>query len=665
MKEKMSRPLPRLSSALAPVALSLLLAFGVTHAATRDVHDDVPAKEAKSDLRERYTKYEFQIPMRDGVKLFTVVYVPKDTGRSYPFLMQRTPYSTGVVADEQLHYGVNFMPKQIGPSKEFEDSGYIFVKQDVRGRFMSEGKWQEMTPHVNARRTAGEGNESQDMHDTVDWLLKNVPNNNGKVGILGISYPGFYTSASIIDSHPAIKAASPQAPVTDLYMGDDAYHGGAFMLAANFDFYAAFTEEPNPTPLPKAWGDFDYGVPDGYDYFLHRLTLSNIASSLSEKQRVLFAPMIEHTAYDAFWQSRNIAPHLKNVKAAVLTVGGWYDAEDLQGPFTTYHAVKKYNPDTFSGLVVGPWVHGGWAGGDGKSLGRVQFDARTGDYFRKEIQLPFFEQHLKGIKPGKPIAEVTAFETGTNVWRQYAAWPPQGATPRILYFGANGGLGWQKPATEADRDSGYDEYVSDPKKPVPFIGYPATGVPKEYMVSDQRFAATRPDVLVYRTAPLQEDVTIAGPVTPKLFVSTSGTDADWVVKLIDVYPDDYPGDGEERKRGKDVPPPQATMAGYQQLVRGNPLRGKFRNSFERAEPFVPGKVEAVNFNLGDVHHTFRRGHRIMVQVQSSWFPLIDLNPQTFTDIPTAKPEDFRKATQRIYHAPATPSGLQLLVLPPR
>ncbi|AXA92669.1 CocE/NonD family hydrolase [Massilia sp. YMA4] len=660
---------------LSLLALSLALAFGTTHAAGNAAHaaaatrgadaEADEAKDTKRSLREHYTKYEYRIPMRDGTRLFTVVYVPKDTSKSYPFLMQRTPYSAGVEGDdEQLHYGVDFVPDTIGPSREFEDSGYIFVEQDVRGRYMSEGKWQEMTPHAKAQRAAGEGNESQDMHDTVEWLLKNVPNNNGKVGIHGISYPGFYTSASIIDSHPAIKAASPQAPVTDLYMGDDSYHGGAFMLAGNFGFYASFTEEQNPTPLPKTWTPFDYGVADGYDYFLQRLTLSNILSSLSDKQRVLLQPTIEHTSYDEFWKSRNIAPHLKNVKAAVLTVGGWFDAEDAQGPFTTYAAVKRQNPGTFSGLVMGPWVHGGWARGDGKSLGHVQFDSKTSEYFRKQIQFPFFEQHLKGVKPARPIAEVTAFETGSNVWRQYTAWPPQQAKPRVLYFGANGGLGWQKPVTQPATDTGYDEYVSDPKKPVPYIGYPATGVPKEFMVSDQRFASTRPDVLVYQTEPLEEDVTIAGPVRPKLFVSTTGTDADWVVKLIDVYPNEYPA-GEKRPRGKDVPPPVLKLAGYQQLVRGNPLRGKFRNSFEKAEPFVPGKVEAVNYHLGDVNHTFRRGHRIMVQVQSTWFPLVDLNPQTFTDIPKAKPEDFRKATQRVYHAPDTPSGLEVLVLPAR
>jgi putative CocE/NonD family hydrolase len=646
---------------LSILALCLTLAFGASavHAAATLDAQRADAAPAKRNLRETYTKYEYRIPMRDGTRLFTTVYVPKDSSKPYPFIMQRTPYSVGVQAEGELHYGEDWFPESIGPSKEFEDAGYIFVKQDVRGRYMSEGKWQEMTPHVNTARAAGEGQESQDMHDTVDWLLKHVPNNNGKVGIYGISYPGFYTAASIIDSHPAIKAASPQAPVTDLFMGDDSYHGGAFMLAANFGFYSAFTVEDNPTPLPKKWSGFDYGMADGYDFFLRHQTMSNILGTLSDKQRTLLAPTIEHDTYDAFWQSRNIAPHLKNVKAAVLTVGGWFDAEDPQGPFTVYQSVKKYNPGTFSGLVMGPWVHGGWARGDGKSLGYVQFDSKTSEYFRTQLQFPFFEQHLKGVKPGRPIAEVTAFETGSNVWRQYTAWPPLQAQARTLYFGADGKLGWQQPAQAG---ASFDEYVADPKKPVPYIAYPSTGVPQEYMVSDQRFAASRPDVLVYQSEVLDEDVTIAGPVTPKLFVSTTGTDADWVVKLIDVYPQEYPG-GEGRQRGSDVPPPSLTLGGFQQLVRGNPLRGKFRNSFEKPEPFTPGKVEAISYHLGDVNHTFRRGHRIMVQVQSSWFPLVDLNPQTYTSIPKAKPEDFRKATQRVYHAPATPSGLQVLVMP--
>jgi len=642
--------------------LTLLAALACSALPPAAVHAADDAKPVPRDLRETYTKYEYRIPMRDGTKLFTVVYVPKDASKTYPFLINRTPYGAGVQAEGELHYGEDWYPKQIGPSKEFEDAGYIFVKQDVRGRYMSEGRWQEMTPHVNPRRAAGEGQESQDMYDTMEWLLKNVPNNNGKAGIWGISYPGFYTSASIIDSHPAIKAASPQAPVTDLYMGDDSYHGGAYMLAANFGFYASFTEQHNPTPLPKTWGDFDYGAADAYDFFLKHRTLAAILGMLTDKQRALLAPTIEHDTYDAFWQTRAIAPHLKNVKAAVLTVGGWFDAEDPQGPFTTYHAIKKYNPGTFNGLVIGPWVHGGWARYDGKQLGRVSFDSKTGEYFRRQIQFPFFEQQLKGVKPAQPIAEVTAFETGTNAWRRYTAWPPVQAKARTLYFGPHGTLTWRQPPAAG----GFDEYVSDPNKPVPYIGYPATSVPQEYMVSDQRFAATRPDVLVYQSDVLEDDVTVAGPVTPRLFVSTTGTDSDWVVKLIDVYPADYPAESQanaQPARGGDVAPPRGTMAGYQQLVRGNPLRGKFRNGFEKPEPFVPGKVEAIDYQLGDVNHTFRRGHRIMVQVQSSWFPLVDLNPQTFVTIPQAKPEDFKAATQRVYHAAQTPSGLQLLVLP--
>lgn len=616
---------------------------------------------APRDLRETYTKYEYRIPMRDGTRLFTVVYVPKDDSKRYPFLVQRTPYSAGVQAEGELHYGQDWFPASIGPSKEFEDAGYIFVKQDVRGRYMSEGKWVEATPHANPQRKPGEGQESQDMYDTMEWLLKHVPNNNGKAGILGISYPGFYTSASIIDSHPSIKAASPQAPVTDLFMGDDSYHGGAFMLAANFGFYASFTEQQNPTPLPKTRSPFDYGMADGYDFFLKHKTLQNILATLTPQQRALLQPTIEHDTYDEFWQIRAIAPHLKNIKAAVLTVGGWFDAEDPQGPLTTYHAVKKYNPSIFNGLVMGPWVHGGWARYDGKRLGNVSFDSKTGDYFRTRIQFPFFEEHLKGVKPARPIAPVTAFETGSNVWRQYDAWPPVQAKPRTLYLGAGGTLSWQQPAAAAPA---YDEYVSDPAKPVPYIAYPSTGVPQEYMVSDQRFASTRPDVLTYQSEVLEEDVTIAGPVQPKLFVSTTGTDADWVVKLIDVYPQEYPA-GERAPRGNDVGAPGTTLAGMQQLVRGNPLRGKFRHSFEKPEPFIPGKVEKIDYELGDVNHTFRRGHRIMVQVQSSWFPLVDLNPQTFVSIPQARPEDFRKATQRVYRAPDTPSGLQVLVLPQR
>ena len=623
------------------------------------------APAAKRSVREAYTKYEYRIPMRDGVHLFTTVYVPKDGSRPYPFLMTRTPYSAGVRAQGELRYGVDWSPESLGPSREFEDAGYIFVTQDVRGRYMSEGVWQEMTPHGKATLEQGEGRESEDMHDTVTWLLKNIPNNNGRVGIWGISYPGFYTAASIVESHPAIRAASPQAPIADLYMGDDSYHGGAFKLAANFDFYASFVAAQNPTAKAPSGGGFDYDEADAYDFFLKHLTLANISRTMSAQQRELFMPNIEHDTYDDFWQSRAIGPHMKNVKAAVLTVGGWYDAEDFQGPFTIHAAIRRYNPGTVNALVVGPWVHGGWMRGDGARLGHVRFDANTSEYFRREIQFPFFEQHLKGVKPARPLAAVTMFETGTNVWRSYDTWPPKPAQARTLYFGSNGTLTWQQPAAAAGGQGGFDEYVADPHRPVPYIGYAATGVPREYMVSDQRFAATRPDVLVYQSAVLEHDVTVAGNVLPKLFVSTTGFDADWVVKLIDVYPADYPAApaAPAAERGRDVGPPTVKLGGFQQLVRGNPLRGKFRNGYTQPQPFVPGRVEALGVALGDVNHTFRRGHRIMVQVQSSWFPLIDLNPQTFVRIPDAKPEDFRKATQRVYRVPGMSSGLQLMVMP--
>ncbi|MDQ2821716.1 MAG: CocE/NonD family hydrolase [Pseudomonadota bacterium] len=642
------------------IALSISLMMGTAQAATTATATaaadsaDAPAWS----VREHYTKYEYRIPMRDGTRLFTVVYVPKDSSKRYPFLMDRTPYSVAVRAGDEAQYGVDFYPASLGPSHDFETAGYIFVRQDVRGRFMSEGKWQEMTPHVNPKRAKGEGVESEDMHDTVDWLLKNVANNNGKVGIMGISYGGFYTSSSIIDSHPAIKAASPQAPIADLFMGDDSYHGGAFMLSANFDFYSAFTEEQNPTPLPKKREHFDYGTGDAYAFFLSHLTMPKIVATLAPKQQAFLVPTIEHDTYDDFWQRRNILPHLKNIHAAVLTVGGWFDAEDLQGTLNTYQAIERQNKGITNSLVMGPWVHGGWARSDGAALGNVKFDAKTGEQFRKNILFPFFEQHLKGAA-NQDAAEVHAFETGSNVWRTYAAWPPQQAQLRELYFGADGTLTWQQPGASA---SSFDEYVSDPKKPVPYIGYPATGVPQEYMVSDQRFASTRPDVLTYRSPVLEEDVTIVGPVMPKLFVSTTGTDADWVVKLIDVYPPEYP-EGASRERGRDVPPPTVNMAGYEQLVRGDPLRGKFRNSFEKPEAFTPGKMEAVNYSMADINHTFRRGHRIMVQVQSTWFPLVDLNPQTFVNIPHAKAEDFQKATQHVFRAPGMASGVAVRVMP--
>jgi putative CocE/NonD family hydrolase len=611
-----------------------------------------------SGIKEHYTKYEYRIPMRDGVHLFTSVYLPKDSSRAYPFLINRTPYSVGP-------YGVDQYRKNLGPAPEFDKAGYIFVFQDVRGRYMSEGKFIEMRPHIDNKKSNQDVDDASDLYDTIDWLLKNVPNNNGNAGIWGISYPGFYTSASIIDSHPALKAASPQAPMTDLFMGDDAYHGGAFMLAASFGFYSSFKPQENPQLPPKTSAPFDYGTKDGYEFYLNAGPIANLTKYL-EGRSALWDDQLRHDTYDDYWKTRNLAPHMKNIHCAVLTVGGWFDAEDLQGPFTTFHSIDKNNPSIFNGLVIGPWVHGGWGRYDGDHLGRVEFSANTGDYYRSNILFPFFEQYLKSNGDAK-LPKAYVFETGTNVWRKYSAWPPKNAEPKTLYFHANGGLSFDPPAAES---SAFDEYVSDPAKPVPFVNYVTLSVPQEYMVSDQRFASSRTDVLVYQTPVLQEDVTIAGPIAPRLFVSTSGTDSDFDVKLIDVYPPDYPDSKPDAPRAEDsgkprtdVPPPTFTMGGYQQLVRGEPFRGKFRHSFEKPEPFTPGKVEEIDTTLQDVNHTFRRGHRIMVQIQSSWFPLTDRNPQTFVDIPDARPSDFVKATERVYHTKEEPSGIGVGVLP--
>lgn len=613
------------------------------------------AEAPEFDVKAHYTKYEYRIPMRDGVHLFTSVYVPKDSSQPYPFLIDRTPYSVAP-------YGVDSYRTRLGPSPDFDRAGYIFVFQDVRGRYMSEGTFVEMRPHIDVKKSKQDVDDSSDLYDTIDWLLKNVPNNNGNAGIWGISYPGFYTSASIIDSHPALKAASPQAPMTDLFMGDDAYHGGAFMLAANFEFYVYFKPQQNPQLPPKTYPKFDWGTTDAYDFYLHAGPISNLKNYLAGAS-ALWDDQVHHDTYDAYWRPRNLAPHMKNIHCAVLTVGGWFDAEDLQGPFSTFHSIDEKNPGIFNALVMGPWVHGGWERYEGKHLGRVEFASDTGEYYRQNIVFPFFEQYLKG-KGDAHLPKAYVFETGTNVWRQYSAWPPKNLERKTLYFQPGGGLSFEAPGNTGNA---FDEYVSDPAKPVPFVNYAALDVPQEYMLSDQRFADKRTDVLVYETPVLQEDITIAGPISPKLFVSTSGTDSDFDVKLIDVYPADYGDkqrdtDAEREKPRKDVDVPEFAIGGYQQLVRGEPFRGKFRHGFEKPEAFTPGKVEEINFTMQDVNHTFRRGHRIMVQLQSSWFPLTDRNPQTFVNIPDAKPADFVKATERVYRSREQASGIEVGVV---
>ena len=628
-------------------AVSGLLVFTLTGLMAQD-----PVTQPADDyVRSHYTKYEYRIPMRDGKRLFTAVYVPKDAaGGPYPFLMDRTPYNVGPYGEDQY-------PRQLGPSEEFQKAGYIFVYQDVRGRWMSEGDFLEMRPHIDDKKSPQDVDEASDTYDTIEFLLKTVPNNNGKVGIWGISYPGFYTSASMIDSHPALVAASPQAPMTDLFMGDDGYHGGAFMLSANFGFYVSFRPQSEPQ-TPKPAPAFDFGNKDSYRFYLNAGNIANLDKLYLKGSNWLFNDQMKHDTYDAYWKARDLSQHMKNVKCAVLVVGGWYDAEDLSGPYKTFYAIGKFNPDTPTTLVEGPWVHGGWARGEGGHLGDIQFGSKTAEYFRANVQFPFFEHYLKGKGAAQPKAVV--FETGTNVWRSLDSWPPRQATPKTLYFHAGGKLGFDPP----EESRGWDEYASDPNHPVPFVGYTTDTVPQRYMVDDQRFASYRPDVLVYETDVLEKDVTIAGPISPRLRVASSGTDSDFVVKLIDVYPDNAPdpeGMTSGNKRILDAPP--LHMSGYQEMLRGEPFRAKFRNSWGNPEALTPGKETDINFSMPDLYHTFRAGHRIMVQVQSSWFPLTDRNPQTFTDIPNAKPGDFQKATERVYRQKDAPSGVEVLVMP--
>jgi putative CocE/NonD family hydrolase len=599
--------------------------------------------------RARFTKHEDRIPMRDGARLFTAVYVPKDDSRRYPILLHRTPYGVGP-------YGVDRYPERLGPSELVARDGYILAYQDVRGRFLSEGEWTDMRPHLPVKRGPRDVDESTDAHDTVDWLVKQVRNNNGRVGIWGVSYPGFFAAAALPGAHPALVAASPQAPVADLFMGDDSFHNGAFFLAANFGFFANFTDRKGPPAPPRERPRFDYGTPDGYEFFLRLGPLANANARYFKGENGGWNALVEHTTYDAFWRSRAIARHLAGVRAAVLTVGGWFDAEDLAGPLSVYRAIEAMNPGADNRIVMGPWSHGQWQEGDGDRLGNLDFDGKTAGEYRERIERPFLARHLKGAA-ADPLPEATMFQTGWNEWRRFDAWPPRDAARTTYYLAAEGGLDASPPA----EPEAFDEYVSDPMRPVPYLGYTARGMRHDYMTEDQRFAATRPDVLVYQTQPLEEDVSVVGPIEVELMVSTSGTDSDFVVKLIDVYPPDYPD--RPRAGGESEPPANAvTRGGYQQLVRGEPFRGRFRRGFETPAPFTPNRPDSIRFAMPDINHTFRQGHRIMVQIQSTWFPFVDRNPQTFVENPfAARREDYRTATMRVYRSVERPTRLEILV----
>jgi uncharacterized protein len=619
------------------------------------------ARELREHIRANYTKNEFLIPMRDGVRLFTSVYTPKNVSEPFPIMLNRTPYTVGP-------YGIDNYRVNLGPSEKFARESFIFAYQDVRGKGRSEGKFVHVRPHLANKKSAKDIDESTDTYDTVDWLVKNIPNNNGKAGIYGISYPGFYAANGAIDAHPAMKASSPQAPVSEWFIGDDFRHNGALFLAHAFRFLANFGQDVRPSGEPGAPSvmPFNYGTPDGYEFYLRTGPLQNFDEKFFRGKIEYWKELIENDTYSSYWQERDIRRHMKKVTPAVMTVGGWFDAEDLFGALRLYDAVEKQSPGATNILVMGPWIHGGWARGDGDRLGPVAFNAKTAEFYRDNIEFPFFLYHLKGKGDGK-LPEAYMFETGRNEWRRHEEWPPKQAKPKMFYLNEGGRLAAQAPAGSAEA---FDEYVSDPNKPVPFMNEVTQNMATTYMVADQRFASTRTDVLAYQTEPLEDDLRVAGPVKVVLHVSTSGTDSDWVVKLIDVYPGDFPDlelppQPENEARPAKVSPPWAivpTMGSYQQLVRGEPFRGKFRNSFEKPEPFTPGKVEKVEFELPDVYHAFRRGHRVMVHVQSSWFPLVDRNPQKFLKIAEARAEDFQKATQRVYRSGRNASSVQLLTL---
>jgi putative CocE/NonD family hydrolase len=594
--------------------------------------------------RQNYTKMEKHIAMRDGKQLFTSIYLPKDQSKKYPIIMTRTPYNVGP-------YGENDYKRTLGQNMLLEKEGFIFVYQDVRGRWMSEGDFVDVRPITADKKGSKDVDESTDTYDTIDWLIKNLPNNNGKVGIEGISYPGFYSTASLPNAHPALKAVSPQAPVTEWFIGDDFHHNGALFQMDAFAFITSFgVPRPKPITPSQFKNAIKYKAADNYKFYLEMGALPNFKKHYFGDSVKFWDNMMAHPNYDSFWQGMNIRPHLKNITPATMTVGGFFDAEDCFGALHVFEALEKQNPASHKNmLVMGPWFHGGWERGDGQLFGDQDFGQKTSLWFRENLELPFFKYYLKG-EGEMDLPKAAIFVSGSNEWKKFSQWPPKNTIEKTLYFHANGKLSFDAPKAGGS----FDEYVSDPNAPVPYQDGIQARRTREYMLDDQRFAERRPDVKVYQTDILKNDMTLTGPVIADLFSSTTGTDADYVVKLIDVFPEDYP---DPKPNPKNV-----TMAGYEMLVRGEIFRGKFRNSFEHPEPFVPGKVTEIKYNLPDVAHTFRKGHRIMIQVQNSWFPLADRNPQKFVNINQAKDSDFQKATIRIYHDAGNKSAVRVTVL---
>ena len=590
-----------------------------------------------------YTKTEITIPMRDGIKLFTSLYIPKDRQSKHPFLMTRTPYSC-------RPYGINnFSPIWASYKMNYARKNFIFVTQDVRGRYMSEGEFEDVRP-FNKNKKGKETDEASDTYDAIDWLVKNIDNNNGKVGVTGTSYPGFYSTQASLSGHPALVAVSPQAPVTDWFIGDDFHHNGAFFVMDAFSFYPLFGQ-PHPKPSTTYAQGFSFDSEDNYNAYLKTGALKNFSKLMGDSIS-FWKDLYAHPEYDAWWQARNARNAMYNIKPAMLWVGGLFDAEDCFGAWNSYKAAEKQSPKTNNKIVMGPWYHGQWSR-EGSFLGNVRFAANTSQYFQDSLEIPFFAHYLLDA-PKPDLSEATIFFTGENKWKKFKTWPSENAKNIEVYLGGRGDLSVGKKSATS---KAYSEYVSDPKSPVPYTQDVHFKRTREYMNDDQRFASRRTDVLTFETPVLEDDICVAGPVIADLLVSISTTDADFVVKLIDVFPDNFKYPDTMTGNEKEYP-----MGGYQMLVRGEIIRGKFRNSFEKGEPFLPGKVTEVKWALPDVAHTFQKGHRMMIQVQSSWFPLADRNPQQFLDIYKANDSDFIKSTIRIYHEAKNASKIIIPVL---
>ncbi|GJM31765.1 MAG: glutaryl-7-ACA acylase [Saprospiraceae bacterium] len=592
---------------------------------------------------DNYDKIEQYIPMRDGVKLFTAIYVPKDKTEKHPIMLTRTPYSCAPYGKDE--YNNRLWNRQ---DRYYMRKNYIRVFQDVRGRWMSEGDFVDVRP-FNPNKKDKDTDEASDTYDAIEWLINNLPDNNGRVGVKGTSYPGFYATMAALSGHPALVAVSPQAPVTDWFIGDDFHHNGAFFQMDGFSFYSSFGK-PRPEPTTVGPERFQFPTPDNYQFYLEDVgVVKNFNAKYLGDSIAFWKDIMAHPNYDDFWQARNPRNFVTDVKPAMMVVGGLFDAEDCFGAWRMYEAIEEKSPNANNRLVMGPWYHGQWSSQDGSYLGHIQFGGNTAFWYQNEIEIPFFNYHLLGEGDISNLAEATVFFTGENKWHVYNQWPPKGQVDQTIYFQPGGGLNWSKPTQKES----FTEYISDPENPVPYTDGVHLRRTREYMLDDQRFASRRPDVLVFQTDILQEDLTLAGTVIADLLVSISGTDADFVVKVIDVFPDDF---------AYENPKDDYPMGGYQMLVRGEIMRGRFRNSFENPTAFAPNKVERVKFELPDVAHTFHKGHRLMIQVQSSWFPLVDRNPHKFINIYEANESDFQKATIKVHHDQKNSSGIILPVL---